>query len=53
MQEKRKHTRVALKEIREAPNGIYVTKAELRKCGIFTALLLLFLSVFALFRRKG
>lgn len=54
MQEKRTHTRVALKDIREAPtNGIYITKDELHKYGIFTALLFLLLSFFALFSRKG
>lgn len=54
MQEKRTHTRVALKDIREAPtNGIYITKDELHKYGIFTALLFLLLSFFALFGRKG
>lgn len=52
MQKEKKHHRVAHKEIHEAPNGIYVTKAELRKSRIATALLFLLLSGFAFLGRR-
>ena len=54
MQESKKHRRVALQEIQASPNqGIYLTKAEMRKYGIFTAVLCSILTVFAVFQRKG
>lgn len=54
MEENRKHVRVPLAEIRETPaDGIYVTKAELRKYGIFAGIFLGILTVFTVFDRKG
>ena len=53
MHEPRKHYRVALREIRETPaNGVYLTKEELQKYGIFAGLILLVLTFFAVFDRK-
>lgn len=53
MQEPRKHTRVAVTEIKETPhNGVYLTKEELRKYGIFAGAVLFILTVFAVFDRK-
>ncbi len=53
MQEPRKHTRVALREISETPsNGVYLTKEELRKYGIFAGVILSILTFFAVFDRK-
>ena len=51
--EERKHTRVPLSEIREtSANGVYLTKEELRKYGIFAGMMAAILAVFALFHRK-
>ena len=51
--EKRKHTRVALSELRENPDkGIYLTQNELKKYGVFAGLLLFLLGIFTLFDRK-
>ena len=49
----RKHTRVALKELRENPDkGIYLTQNELKKYGIFAGILFALLTVVAVFDRK-
>ncbi len=54
MHEKRRHYRVALKEIKESPaEGIYVTNEELKKYGLFAGFLFVFLTIFAFFNRKG
>ena len=54
MHEKRRHYRVAMKEIKESPaEGIYVTNEELRKCIFFAGFLFVFLTIFAIFNRKG
>lgn len=54
MHEKRRHYRVALKEIKESPaEGIYVTNEELRKYGLFAGFLFVILTIFAFFNRKG
>ena len=51
--EERKHTRVPLQEIREnSTTGVYLTKEELRKYGIFAGLMLFLLTVIALFDRR-
>lgn len=51
--EERKHYRVALNELRENPaNGIYLTKEEVQKYGIFAGLMLIVLTFFAVFDRK-
>ena len=53
MNENRNHTRVPLAEIRETPaNGVYLTKEERHKYGIFAGLLLFLLGIVALFDRK-
>ena len=53
MEENRKHTRVPLEKITEtSANGIYLTKEELRKYGIFAGAMAVFLAFFALFSRK-
>ena len=49
----RKHTRIPLQEIREtSAEGVYLTKEELRKYGIFAGLLAIILALFAIFDRK-
>ena len=54
MHEHRRHYRVALREIKETPaEGIYLTKDEIRKYGLSTGLLFFFLTISAVFRRKG
>lgn len=54
MQETKKHRRVAVAEIKASPQqGLYLTKAEARKCGICTAVVFSILTVFAVFQRKG
>ncbi|MGM9916277.1 hypothetical protein [Anaerotignum sp.] len=54
MHEKRKHYRVAMKEIKESPaEGIYVTNEELRKCGLYAAFLFMMLTLLAIFNRKN
>ena len=51
--EERKHTRVPLQEIREnSAAGVYLTKEELRKYGIFAGLMTVILAFFVLFSRK-
>lgn len=51
--EERKHTRVALSELRENPDkGIYLTQNELKKYGVFAGLILTILTFFAVFDRK-
>ena len=51
--EERRHYRVALNELKENPaNGIYLTRAELQKYGIFAGILLILLTFFAVFDRK-
>ena len=51
--EERKHYRVALNELKENPaNGIYLTRVELQKYGIFAGILLILLTFFAVFDRK-
>ena len=53
MHQKRRHYRVALREIKESPaEGIYVTNEELRKYGIFAGIVLFLLTVVALLDRK-
>ncbi len=53
MQEKRTHTRVPLKTIRETPaDGVYITKNDLRNYGAFAGLFFLLLSAFAVLGRK-
>lgn len=53
MEQEKKHTRVAIQEIRESPAaGIYITKTELGKCGIFAGGLLALLSLMLLFDRR-
>ncbi|MBQ7758340.1 hypothetical protein [Anaerotignum sp.] len=53
MHQKRRHYRVALREIKESPaEGIYVTNEELRKYGIFAGIVLFLLTVVAVFDRK-
>jgi len=53
MEENRKHTRVALENITEtSANGVYLTKEELRKYGIFAGIVLFLLGIVALFDRK-
>lgn len=54
MHEPRKHYRVALREIKESSNdGVYLTKDELRKYGVFAGLMFFLLTFFAVFNRKG
>ena len=54
MHEKRRHYRVALRELRENPDkGVYITEGELKKYGIFAGVILFILTVFAVFDRKG
>ena len=49
----KKHTRVALQELRETPDkGIYLTQNELKKYGLFAGILFMILTVFAVFDRK-
>ena len=51
--EKRKHTRVPLQEIKESSAaGVYLTKEELRKYGIFAGIMTAILAFFALFGHK-
>ena len=51
--EERKHTRVPLSEIKEtSANGVYLTKEELRKYGIFAGIMAAVLTFFALFGRR-
>ena len=51
--EERKHYRVTLNELKENPaNGIYLTRVELQKYGIFAGILLILLTFFAVFDRK-
>lgn len=53
MEQEKKHTRVAIQEMRESPAaGIYITKTELGKCGIFAGGLLALLSLMLLFDRR-
>lgn len=53
MQEKRTHYRVPIKKINETPaNGVFLTREELHKYGIFAGLLLIVLTFFAVFGRK-
>lgn len=53
MHEKRKHYRVAMKEIKESPaEGVYVTNAELRKYGVFAGILFLILTFLAALGQK-
>lgn len=53
MNEPKKHTRVALRTIQETPaNGIYLTRSELQKYGIFAGILFFILTIFAVFDRK-
>lgn len=53
MHEKRKHYRVAMKEIKESPaEGVYVTSAELRKYGVFAGILFLILTFLAALGQK-
>lgn len=53
MHEKRRHYRVAMKEIKESPaEGVYVTNEELRKYGIFAGVMFLILTIFAVFDWK-
>ena len=53
MDENRKHYRVSLSELRENPDkGIYLTQNELKKYGIFAGLMLVILTLFAVFDRK-
>ena len=53
MHEPRKHYRVALREIKETPDsGVYLTKEELRKYGIFAGVVFLIMAFFAVFDRK-
>ncbi len=54
MHEKRKHYRVAMREIKESPaEGIYVTNEELRKCSLYAGFLFVILTIFAFFNRKN
>ncbi len=54
MTENKNHSRVPLTEIRENPDkGIYMTRNELKKYGIFAGLILAMLSILSLFGRKG
>lgn len=49
----RKHTRIPLQEIREtSANGVYLTKEELRKYGVFAGIMAVILTFFAIFSRK-
>lgn len=49
----RKHTRVALEELRENPDkGIYLTQNELKKYGIFAGILFALLTIVTVFDRK-
>ena len=49
----RKHTRIPLQEIREtSADGVYLTKEELRKYGIFAGAMAVILALFAIFSRK-
>jgi hypothetical protein len=49
----RKHTRIPLQEIREtSADGVYLTKEELRKYGIFAGVMTVILAFFAIFSRK-
>ena len=51
--EERKHTRVPLQEIREtSADGVYLTKEELRKYGVFAGLIFILLALVALFDRN-
>ena len=51
--DERKHTRIPLQEISEtAADGIYLTKEELRKYGIFAGAMAVILAFFAIFSRK-
>ena len=53
MQEKRTHTRVPSKTIRETPaNGVFITKNDLRNYGAFAGLFFLLLSAFAFLGKK-
>lgn len=53
MHEKRKHYRVAMKEIHADPQkGIYITEEEWIKCGILAGFFFLILAVLALLPRK-
>ena len=53
MNETRKHSRIPLQEINETPaNGVYLTKEELQKYGIFAGLMAIILTLFAVFGRK-
>ena len=49
----RKHTRIPLQEISEtSADGVYLTKEELRKYGIFAGVMAGILAFFAIFSRK-
>ena len=49
----RRHSRVPLQEIKEtSANGVYLTKEELRKYGIFAGAMAVILAFFAIFSRK-
>lgn len=51
--EERKHTRIPLSEIKESSDkGVYLTKEELRKYGIFAGIVLCLVGIAALFDRK-
>lgn len=53
MNENRNHRRVPLQEIHEnTANGVYLTKEELRKYGIFAGLILILLTFTAVFDRR-
>ncbi|MBQ2879732.1 MAG: hypothetical protein IJE27_03460 [Anaerotignum sp.] len=53
MEENRKHTLIALENITEtSANGVYLTKEELRKYGIFAGVMAAVLAFFAVFSRK-
>ena len=53
MNENQKHFRVPLQNIQESPaNGVYLTKEELRKYGVFAGLILAILTFFAVFDRN-
>mgnify|MGYP003457097532 CR=1 FL=1 len=49
----RKHTRIPLQEIREtSADGVYLTKEELQKYGIFAGVMLFLFACIAIFDRK-
>lgn len=51
--QKRKHYRVATKNVHETPaNGVYITKAEQQQFCIYSAIAFIFLATLAFFPRK-